>query len=250
MSWTVNLSGETSLVTGGSRNIGLAIAEALQRAGANVCIVARSDEATLNDATARLNRLPSDAAVMSSLVDVADETTVVDLYDRIEKQLGPLTILVNGAANRPHEPFTELSRESWTEVIDTILTGAFLTSRELFRRLPEGRKAAIVNIGGLSAHRPAKDRAHVIAAKSGLLGLTRALAQEGLGRIRANAVVPGTIQTKRRPCQSSPTFDQPEGVALTGSSEDVARAVLPFCDPKDIYVTGQTLHVNGGRYMP
>jgi 3-oxoacyl-[acyl-carrier protein] reductase len=109
---------------------------------------------------------------------------------------------------------------------------------------------AIVNLGGLSAHRPAKDRAHVIAAKSGLIGLTRALAEEGLGRIRANAVVPGLIATERRSGQSNPHRGEKGHDRPVGTSRDVARTVLAFSDPSDVYVTGQTVHVNGGRYIP
>ncbi len=119
----------------------------------------------------------------------------------------------------------------------------------MFRRLPQDRLGAIVNIGGLSAHRPTKERAHVIAAKSGLVGLTRALAEEGLGQIRANCVVPGVIETQRKPGEPRPRFlDQKEHAV--GCSEDVARAVLWLANPKEQYVTGQTLHVNGGRFMP
>jgi 3-oxoacyl-[acyl-carrier protein] reductase len=248
MSWNVELGGETAIVTGGSRNIGLAIAEALRSAGARICIVGLSDTDALAAAVKKIE--PEGRDVMGELVDVADESGVVELFERVYKRLGPVSILVNGAATRPHEPFTELSRESWSRTLDVILTGAFLTSRELIRRLPENRKGAIVNLGGLSAHRPAKERAHVIAAKSGLIGLTRALAEEGLGRIRANAVVPGLIATDRRPGQSNPHRGEKGRDRPVGTSRDVARAVLAFSDPSDVYVTGQTVHVNGGRYMP
>lgn len=245
MSWNVDLKGEVALVTGGSRNIGLAIAEALRSAGARVCIAARSDQEALD---AAVRHVGGDA--MGLLLDVADETAVIDLYDRVEESLGHVSVLVNGAATRPHEPFTTLSRKAWSDVIETILTGAFLTSRELFRRLPEDRRGSIINIGGLSAHRPRKDRVHVITAKSGLIGLTRALAEEGLGRIRVNAVVPGLIDTERRPGQSNPHLGEKDRSRPTGTSQDVARAVLALSDPSDVYVTGQTLHVNGGRFMP
>ena len=240
----VDLNGETALVTGGSRNIGLSIAGALEGAGAKVCIVGGSDRAALDDALATLG-----ADALGLLVNVADEGAVARAYDQIEAQLGPVSILVNGAANRPHEPLITMSRESWSAVLNVILTGAFLTSRELFSRLPEGRLGAIVNIGGLSAHRPARDRAHVIAAKAGLVGLTRALAEEGLGRIRANCVVPGVIDTDRAPGQTPPRFAG-DAERPNGTREDVARAVLALTDPRDVYVTGQTLHVNGGRFMP
>ena len=250
MSWSIDLSGETALVTGGSRNIGLAIAEALRSAGARICVVARSDQQTLDDACARLGASENGDDIMGALLDVGEEAAVLDLFDRIEERLGPVSVLVNGAATRPHEPLRELSRERWGAVLDTILTGAFLTCRELFRRLPEERKGAVVNIGGMSAHRPARDRAHVIAAKSGLIGLTRALAEEGVGRIRVNAVVPGSIATTRRPGQSNPQLEEKDRARPTGTSADVARAVLALSDPKDVYLTGQTVHVNGGRFMP
>lgn len=185
---------------------------------------------------------------MGLLVQVADERAVIEAFERVQSELGHVSILVNGAARRPHEPLTTISKEAWSAVVDVILTGAFLTSREMFRRLPQDRLGAIVNIGGLSAHRPAKDRPHVIAAKSGLEGLTRALAEEGLGRIRANCVVPGAIETTRAPGQVAPRFagDQDR---LRGKPEDIARVVLPLADPRQTYFTGQTLHVNGGRFM-
>jgi len=242
-----DLSNEVALVTGGSRNIGLAIARALQGAGAQVCIWGGSDQTALDDA---LSRLDTDAgAVMGRLVKVEDENAIIAGYDAIEAQLGSVSILINNAGARPYDALRTMSRATWMTVLDVILTGAFLTARELFRRLPDERNGAIVNIGGISAHRPAKNRAHVITAKTGLIGLTRALAEEGLGRIRANCVVPGAIETERKPGESRPRFlDQKEYAA--GTVEDVARAVLPFADPRDQYVTGQTVHVSGGRFMP
>lgn len=247
MEWSVDLHAETAIVTGGTRNIGLAIAEALRAAGARVCVIGLSDQAALDDAVRRLD--PSERDAMGLLAQVADEVAVIDAFDRVEAALGNVSILVNAAASRPHKPLIGISRQEWSQVIDVILTGAFLTSRELFRRLPDDRRGAIVNIGGLSAHRPVKDRVHVIAAKAGLVGLTRALAEEGLGRIRANCVVPGAVETVRRPGQSmlSDPGEQP-GSRIT--PYDVARAMLPLADPRDSYVTGQTVHVSGGRYMP
>lgn len=244
MGWDVDLAGRTALVTGGSRNIGLEVARAFRSAGARVCIIGRSDRAALDAALEELGA-PDDA--MGVLVDVGDEPAVVELFDRVAAELDVPTVLVNGAATRPHAPVTELTREAWDGVVETILTGAFLTSRELFRRLPDDERGAIVNLGGLTAHRPARDRAHVIAAKSGLVGLTRALAEEGRGRIRVNAVVPGRIATTRRPGQTNPNAGDAEAL---GTCVDVARAVLAFSDPRDVYVTGQTVHVSGGRFMP
>ncbi|WP_428097178.1 SDR family NAD(P)-dependent oxidoreductase [Candidatus Rariloculus sp.] len=247
MAYPIDLSAEVALVTGGSRNIGLAVAKALRAAGARVCIWGGSDRAALE---AALVALGDDAgAAMGGLVKVEDENSVVAGYDEIEAQFGPVSILVNSAAVRPYDPLVTMSRAIWTQTVDVILTGAFLTSRELVRRLPRERNGAIVNLGGISAHRPAKDRAHVIAAKTGLIGLTRALAEEGLGRIRANCVVPGAIDTERNVSQIRPRFADDRGYAL-GRPADVANAVLPLADPSEQYVTGQTVHVSGGRFMP
>lgn len=248
MTWNLDLREDVAVVTGGTRNIGLAIAMALCHHGARVAIVGGSDRNALG---AALERLGGESDTVTGLLaSVDDERDVANVFEHTEARLGAVTILINGAANRPHRPLTEISRAEWQSVIDVILTGTFLSSQQLFRRLPVERRGAIVNLGGLSAHVPKVERPHVIAAKSGVVGLTRALAEEGLGRIRANCVVPGAIETLRKPGQSNPTASERGNGRPVGRSQDVARAVLAFADPRDQYVTGQTLHVNGGRYMP
>lgn len=246
MSWVPNLSTETAIVTGGTRNIGLSIARALSWAGASVCVVGRNDTVSRDDALAKLGG--EGKRVMTQLTDVSDETSVSKLFNTVEKKLGPVTILVNGAAYRPHVPFTDMSLTEWNNVQGTILTGAFLMAREFLRRLPNQKQGAIINLGGLSAHRGGHNRAHVIAAKAGLIGLTRALASEYAGRIRVNCLVPGAIDTERRPGQSVPHAKEGGAIPL-GKSEDVARVALLFADPHHTYATGQTIHINGGRFM-
>lgn len=242
----MNLGNENALIVGGTRNIGLGIAKALKGAGAGVCIVGGSDEEALADALAELG---ADGPGTTGLIaDISDEAAVGMAFDHAKRELGPVSILVNGPGYRPHGPFTDISLEAWNAVLKIMLTGPFLTCRELFRRLPVDRKGAIVNIGGLSAHRPAKDRAHVIAAKAGLVGLTRALAAEGQGQIRANCVVPGLIVTERKAGQPQAHFSGDD--LAHGNIDDVAKTVLAFSDPAETYITGQTIHVSGGRYMP
>jgi 3-oxoacyl-[acyl-carrier protein] reductase len=245
MNWNIDLQGETALVIGGTRNIGLSIARALQSAGATVAVVGSSDQAALDTA---LETLSKSGPAIGFLADMSEEATVKRIFAETETKLGPVSVLVNSPGYRPHGPFADITLETWNSVFTIMLTGPFLACRELFRRLPAERKAAIVNIGGLSAHHPAKDRAHVIAAKSGIAGLTRALAAEGLGRIRANCIVPGMIETTRKAGQPHASFHGDEAYAR-GTCEDVARVVLAFSAPRDSYVTGQTVHVNGGRYM-
>jgi len=242
----VNLEGETALVVGGTRNIGLAVAKALQGAGAKVCVVGGSDSAALANALTELGT--AEGKITGLVADITDEAAVNSAFEHAEQKLGAVSILVNGPGYRPHGPFMDTSLETWNAVLDVMLTGPFLTCREFFRRLPTERKGAIVNIGGLSAHRPARDRAPVIAAKAGIVGLTKALAAEGRGQIRANCVVPGQIETERKPGQPQAHFADDE-IEARGSCEDVARGVLAFSNPKDGYVTGQTVHVSGGRYM-
>ncbi|MAQ20057.1 MAG: hypothetical protein CMD52_00840 [Gammaproteobacteria bacterium] len=246
MDWNISLNGETALIVGGTRNIGLSIAEAIKGAGANVCIVGGSDYSVMKTALTQLQK--SNGQSMGLIADISDENAVSSAFQECEEKLGPVSILVNGPGFRPHGPFTDITLDTWNAVMSIMLTGPFITSRELFRRLPQNRKGAIVNIGGLSAHRPAKDRAHVIAAKAGLTGLTRALAAEGAGRIRANCIVPGLIDTQRKPDQPQAKYSD-EAANAPGTCEDVSRVVLSFSSPQDTYVTGQTVHVSGGRYM-
>jgi NAD(P)-dependent dehydrogenase (short-subunit alcohol dehydrogenase family) len=246
MNWNIDLRGETALVIGGTRNIGLSIAQALQAAGAAVAIVGSSDQAALDGALGTLGK--SGGKTIGFLTDMSEEAAVQKVFADTEAKLGPVSVLVNSPGYRPHGPFADITLETWNSVFAIMLTGPFLACRELFRRLPDSRQGAIINIGGLSAHHPAKDRAHVIAAKSGIAGLTRALAAEGLGRIRANCIVPGMIETTRKAGQPHASFHGDEAYAR-GTCEDVARLVLAFSSPRDSYVTGQTVHVNGGRYM-
>jgi len=246
MNWNIDLSGETALVFGGTKNIGLATAQALQSAGAAIAIVGGSDQAALDTALDTLGG--ADGNAIGCIADIANEAAVIEVFDAVEAKFGAVSVLVNSPGYRPHGPFADITLATWNAVFAIMLTGPFLACRELFRRLPPDRNGAIVNIGGLSAHRPAKDRAHVIAAKSGIAGLTRALAAEGLGRIRANCIVPGMIETTRKAGQPHARFEGDAAFEL-GLPEDVARIVLAFSSPRDTFVTGQTVHVNGGRYM-
>ncbi|MEX1056898.1 MAG: SDR family NAD(P)-dependent oxidoreductase, partial [Natronospirillum sp.] len=121
MSWTIDLSGETAVVTGGTRNIGLATAKALHAHGAKVCVVGGSDADALNNALSELGG-ESDS-VTGLLASIAEESGVEAVFDHTEARLGPVSILINGAANRPHKSFVDITREEWDGVLATVLTG-------------------------------------------------------------------------------------------------------------------------------
>lgn len=235
-------SGRTVLITGGTRNIGLATARMFLEQEAKVCITGRSDQAQLDGALAELG-----ANATGLLADHTTEDGVKASFDKAQTLGAPVSILVNNASVRPHHPIVDVPVEEWDLVIATNLTGAFLCSREMLRRLPEDKTGAIVNIGGLSAHNGVPDRAHVMATKAGLIGLTRGVAAEYADRVRCNCVVPGVIDTATRANQIRPDFGQE--TLRKGRPEEVAAMILVMSDPSQQYVTAQTVHVNGGRYM-
>jgi 3-oxoacyl-[acyl-carrier protein] reductase len=168
------------------------------------------------------------------------------------ERLGRIDILVNNAAIRPEKPFESVSLADWRAVHSVILEGAFLTVKAALPHLKASGSGAIVNIGGMSAHSGAKDRAHVLAAKSGLIGFTKGLANDlAADGITANCVVPGIIDTVRAPGTKRPQHHQSSKtlVGHFGSPQDIAAAVRFLAGPGARYITGQSLHVNGGAYL-
>jgi len=241
------LNGKVALVTGGARNIGRAIALALAEAGANIAIVTRTDQSAADDAVSALRQRGVTAE--SFLADVADEGQVNARMDTIVKRFGRLDILVNNAAVRTEVPFAQLSFAEWRRIIGIALDGAFLCAKAALPALA-ARGGTIINIGGLTAYTGGEHRAHVIAAKAGLDGLTRALAVELAPQgITVNLVSPGLIETVR--AGSSPQHHKTHGtlVGRRGTPEEVAGMVRYLAGPGGRYITGQTIHVNGGAYL-
>jgi 3-oxoacyl-[acyl-carrier protein] reductase len=239
---------EKVLIVGGTRNIGLTIARDFVNYGAKVCIIGGSSKENLDKALVELNKSEGLACGKLAEMSVQEETNSV--FDFFEEQYNAAPrILINCQGYRPHSLITKIDEKEWNDVINRNVKGPFLASQELFRRVPTSLTASIVNIGGLSAHKPAKNRAHVITSKSAIIGLTRALAEEGRNHIKVNCVVPGVIDTKRSDDQPQAIFHNDEDF-IKGSAKDVSDAVIYFANPNTVYVTGQTLHVNGGRFMP
>ena len=245
------LEGKVALVTGGARNIGRAIARELAAGGAAVMVNAHASRRDAEQTVSMIRSAGGKAAL--HFADVTDAQAVAAMVDAAVKEFGRLDVLVNNAAIRAETPFAEIRLEDWRRVISVALDGAFLCTQACLPQLSLARAGSVVNIGGMTAHRGAIGRAHVIAAKSGLAGMTRALALEFAPRgITVNCVVPGTIETVRglpgapeRPAQRQSL----PPIGRRGEPAEVAAAVRFLCGPGARYITGQSLHVNGGRYM-
>jgi len=242
------MQGQVALITGGVRRIGRATALALAAEGADIVLHARASRAEAEGVAKEVAVLGRRALVV--LADVTDEAAVEAMMAQIDATFGRIDILVNNAALRGEDEFLEMSFARWREITGTILDGAFLCSRAALSRMVPRRYGRIINMGGLSAHLGAPGRAHVIAAKAGLVGLTRALAVEFAGHgITVNCVVPGKIGGKRSAGSGTGIAGQPM-VGREGVPEDVSEVVRMLCRPASSYMTGQTLHVNGGLFLP
>jgi 3-oxoacyl-[acyl-carrier protein] reductase len=244
------LDGKVAIVTGAGRNIGRAIALALADGGASVLVNARSNRAEAEAVAAEIEARGCKALVQ--LGDVADAAVVQAMADAALTQFGRLDILVNNAALRREKPFAEMSYAEWREIMDVTLDGAFHCVKACLAALRDSGAGTIVNIGGLSAHTGAKDRAHVVTAKAGIVGFTRALAHDlADDGITVNCVVPGLIGTPRPKDSAEPAHHLTHQTitGARGRPEDVAAAVRFLCGPGARYFTGQAIHSNGGAYL-
>jgi 3-oxoacyl-[acyl-carrier protein] reductase len=250
--WGAELEGRVALITGAVRRIGRAIALALAGDGAAVVINTRRSRAEAEAVAAEIEGRGGRALVQ--LADVTDEAAVQAMVDATVQRFGRLDILVNNAADRQQKPLTEISLAEWRHVTGIIVDGAFLCGRACLPHMVAAGGGTVVNIGGVSAHAGAHNRAHVITAKAALVGLTKAIAVEFADRgITANCVVPGKIGGERSHTSGeSPTIGSGAHpiVGREGTPEDVAAVVRQLCLPASRYITGQTIHVSGGMYLP
>ena len=244
------LNGKVAIVTGAGRNIGRAIALALAKDGASVVVNARSNRAEAEAVGHEIEALGGEALV--HIGDVADPAAVKAMVDATVSHFGRLDILVNNAALRREKPFAEMTYTEWREIMDVTLDGAFHCVKACLPALHKSGAGTIINIGGLSAHTGARSRAHVITAKAGLVGFTRALAYDlADDGITVNCVVPGLIGTPRPKGQPEPAHHLTHGTITgeRGRPEDVAATVRFLCGPGARYITGQAIHTNGGAYL-
>jgi len=247
----MELSGRVALVTGGARNIGRAIAEALAAAGAAVAINTKSSRAEADQVAAAILEQGGAAHVIAG--DITDERDVARIVAATVERFGGLDILVNNAAVRRETPIDELDLARWREAISVMLEGPFLCIKAALPHLRASPAGTIVNLGGMTARASVQRRAHVIAAKAGLEGLTRALALDlAADRITVNCVAPGLIDTTRETSSAGPAAHRTNRELPLGRlapPAEVAAMVRHLCGPAARFVTGQVIHVNGGNYL-
>jgi 3-oxoacyl-[acyl-carrier protein] reductase len=254
----MRLSGRTALITGASRNIGRAIALAYAAEGADLVLNTRSNREELEAVAAECRK--AGVRVATALADVSDAAAVEAMVTQGLRELGAVDVLVCNAAIRPHKSLTETSPEDWHHVLGVNLHSAFYLARAVVPGMKERRRGSIIALGGLSSLTGRPNTAAVTAAKTGLLGLVRALAAElGPFGIRANMVMPGFIDTERRYAEWYPEFKQtPPGspeqlkqipLGRLGRPEDIADACVFLASDASAYVTGDTLRVMGGRVI-
>jgi 3-oxoacyl-[acyl-carrier protein] reductase len=245
------LAGKVALVTGGARNIGRAISQALAEGGASVMVNVNTSLEMARETVALIEDTGGTAAMVEA--SITDPEAVTRMVDATIERFGRLDILVNNAGTRADTPFTEISFEEWRAVLSVILDGAFLCTKACVPHLITAGGGSIVNLGGMTAHQGAEHRAHVITGKAGIAGLTKALAHDlAPYGITVNNVVPGLIETVRglpgappRPASRS----APPLIGRRGEMAEVAALVRMLCGPDARYITGQSIHINGGGYM-
>jgi NAD(P)-dependent dehydrogenase (short-subunit alcohol dehydrogenase family) len=249
------LDGKVALITGSGRNIGRATALKFAGEGAHVVVNARANQQEA-ESVAREVR---DLGVKSSpiLADVGSKAEVEALAEKALSEFGRVDILVNNAAIRPHKPFTEVTDEDWERVRGVVLDGAFYLTRALIPAMVKNRYGRILFFcgdGSISAR--GSGRAHLSAAKMGLIGMARGLASEFASHnIRVNVVSPGSIDTRRDNPEwytSSPGGHVPNAAGIPlgrqGHVDEIAATCLFLVSEDGGFITGQTIHVNGGAH--
>src|SRR5262245_4641563 len=246
-----DLLNRVAIVTGSARNIGRAIALTLARAGAAV-VVTTLQSADAAEETAQDIRANGGRAI-TKLADVREPAQVAALVAAAVDAFGRLDIVVNNAAVRHESDLATVSYQDYRTIVTTILDGAFLMSQAAMPFLIRSDCGSIVNIGGMTAHLGAPRRVPLLTAKIGLIGMTRGLAHDLAPHgITVNCVVPGLMTTARGKSATAGLHSAGKAppIARRGLPDDVASLVHFLCGPQSRYLTGQTLHANGGGFMP
>ena len=246
---TPPLQGETALVTGASRGIGAAIADELAAQGATVIGTATSE----SGAAAISQRLAA-AGGTGRVLDVNAPGAIEQLVEAIGKEFGGLSILVNNAGITRDNLLMRMKDEDWQAILDTNLTSVYRSSKAVMRGMMKARKGRIINIASVIGVTGNAGQANYAAAKAGIIAFSKSLAKEiGSRGVTVNVVAPGFIatdMTKDLPEESKKALSEQIALGRLGEPADIAQAVAFLAGPAASYITGETLHVNGGMYMP
>lgn len=244
---SIALDGKVALVTGGTRGIGLAIAQALHGAGARVALTGR-EAARARDVAATVGE-----GVLGVGCDVADEAQVNQAVADVEQGLGPVDILVNNAGLTRDNILLRLTGDDWDAVLDANLKGAFHTTRAVIKGMMKRRAGRIINISSIVGLIGNKGQANYAASKAGLIGFTKSIAKEYASRnVLANCIAPGFIDTDMTsalPEEARASLLQAIALGRLGRAGDVADAVLFLASDLSGYITGQVLVVDGGMVL-
>ena len=244
-----DLSGKIALVTGASRGIGAAIADTLAQAGATVIGTATSDSgaAAIGERLARWNG-------QGRALNAAEADGIENLIADIEKEFGKLDILVNNAGITRDNLLMRMKEEEWDEIMQVNLKSVFRASKAVLRGMMKQRSGRIINITSVVGAMGNAGQANYAAAKAGLMGFAKSMAREvGSRGITVNCIAPGFIDTdmtRALPEEVRKTFEAQTALGRFGDAQDIADAVLFLASDQAKYITGQTLHVNGGMLMP
>lgn len=245
----MSLDGEIALVTGASRGIGRAIAEKLASMGAKVIGTATSEKGA-----AAISDYLSAHGGKGMVLNVTDTESITPLIKGIEEEFGPVSILVNNAGITRDNLLMMMKEDQWNDIIQTNLTSIFLLSKAVVRKMTKARKGRIINIASVVGLTGNPGQSNYAAAKAGIMGFSKSLAREiGSRNITVNTVAPGFIDTdmtRALPEDQREALIKQIPLARLGEAADIANAVAFLASPEAAYITGETLNVNGGMYMP
>ena len=247
----MQLEGKVALVTGASRGIGKAIALMLAENGADIAVNFAGSTAAAEAVAAEIEKMGRKAILVQGDVSKAD--VCAEIVDKVVSELGHIDILVNNAGITRDTLLLRMKEEDWDAVLNTNLKGVFNCTKAAVKYMAKQRSGSIVNISSVVALMGNAGQANYAAAKAGILGFTRSIAKEMAARgIRVNAVTPGFIKTDMTSVLSEKVVAAMEAsipLARLGEPEDIAKAVLFLVSDNAAYITGQTLHVDGGMVM-